>query len=99
MVSDEITVSIRGGCRDLRRVVDLDGDVLDMLVQKRMNTDAANQLFRALMRGRESVPLDTTTDKPGSYRSPEREVLRSVSHCRERYANNRAEVSHGHTRG
>ena len=39
--SDEITVSILGRCRDLWRTVDLDGDVLDMLLQKRMNPDAA----------------------------------------------------------
>ena len=51
-----------------------------------------------LLAEREQVPIDITTDKLGSYRSAKREVMPSVPHCRERYANNRAEVSHAHTR-
>lgn len=38
------------------------------------------------------------TDKLRSYAAAKREVVPSVPHCQEQYANNRAEVSHEHTR-
>lgn len=95
---DEMTVSIGGERRYLWRAVDQDGDMLDTLIQKRKNTDAANRFFRKLMTGQGRVPLDITTDKLGSCRAAKREVMCSVPHHCERYANNRAEVSHEHTR-
>ena len=44
------------------------------------------------------VPLEITTDKLRSYGSAKREVIPSVRHCQDQYANNRAEVSHEPTR-
>lgn len=95
---DEMTVSIRGERRYLWRAVDQDGDVLDILVQKRKNTEAAKRFFLKLVKGQGSVPLDITTDKLESYRAAKREVIRTAPHHRERCGNNRAEVSHEHTR-
>lgn len=95
---DERTVSIHGQRRYLWRAVDQDGDVVDILVQKRKNTAAAKWFFRKLLKGQGGVPLDITTNKLGSYRAAKREEMRSVPHCQDRYANNRAEVSHEHTR-
>ena len=44
------------------------------------------------------MPLDITTDKLPSYGAAKKEVMPSVAHCKDRYANNRAEVSHEQTR-
>ena len=95
---DEMVVSIGGKRRYLWRAVDQDGDVLDILVQKRKDTTSATRFFRKLLKGQGEVPLEITTDKLGSYVAAKREVMPSVPHCRDRYANNRAEVSHEHTR-
>ncbi len=89
-----MVVSIGGKRRYLWRAVDHDGDVLDILVQKRKDTKAANRFFRKLLKGQGEVPSDITTDKLGSYAAAKRDVMSAVPHCCERYANNRAEVSH-----
>ena len=95
---DEMVVSIGGKRRYLWRAVDQDGDVLDVLVQKRKDTKSAKRFFRKLVKGHGEVPLEITTDKLGSYVAAKRDVMPSVPHCRDRYANNRAEISHEHTR-
>jgi putative transposase len=95
---DEMTISIRGERRYLWPAVDQDGDVLEIRLQKDKNTAAAKRIFRRLLKGQESVPLDITTDQHGGYRAAKRKVMRSVHHCRDRYANNRVELSHEHTR-
>jgi putative transposase len=43
-------------------------------------------------------PIEMTTDKLRSYAVAKREMMPSVVHCQDKYANNRAEVSHEHTR-
>jgi len=49
---DEVyIVMIRGERRYLWRAVDQDGDVLDILVQKRKNKQAAVRFFKKLMKG------------------------------------------------
>ena len=93
-----MVVSIGGKRRYLWRAVDQDGDVLDILVQTRKDTRSARRFFRKLLKGQGELPMGITTDKLGSYVAAKREVMASVPHCRDRYANNRAEVSHEHTR-
>ena len=95
---DEVTVSIQGQHRYLWRAVDQDGDVIDILVQKRKDTRAAKRFFTKLLKSQSQTPLEFTTDRLGSYRAAKRQVMPSVAHCQDRYANNRAEVSHQHTR-
>jgi putative transposase len=65
----------------------------------RDNKRAAKRFFRKLLKGRERVPIDMTTDKLRSYAAAKREMMPSVIHCQDKYANNRAEVSQEHTRG
>ena len=48
--------------------------------------------------GQRQLPIDITTDKLPSYGAAKRKVMPSVVHCTDKYANNRAEVSHEHTR-
>jgi transposase-like protein len=89
-------MSIRGGRRYLRRAVDQDGDMLDILVQKRKDKQAAKRFFRKFPKA--PVPLDITSDKLPSYGAAKKEVMPSVAHWKDKYANNRAEESHEHTR-
>ena len=95
---DEVTVSIQGQRRYLWRAVDQDGEVIDILVQKRKDTRAAKRFFIKLLKSQGQTPIELTTDKLRSYAAAKREVMPSVPHCQDRYANNRAEVSHEHTR-
>src|SRR5262245_5254395 len=91
-------VTIAGARHYLWRAVDQEGEVLDVLVQKRRDTRTAKRLFRQLLKGLHYVPRRLVTDKLGSYRAAHRELLPSVSHCHDKRANNRAEVSHQPTR-
>jgi len=82
----------------LWRAVDQDGDLIDVLVQKRKDRKAAKRFFRKMLKHQGEPPNRITTDKRRSYAAAKREVIPSVIHRQERYANNRAEVSHQHTR-
>jgi putative transposase len=91
-------VTIAGARPYLWRAVDQDGEVLDILVQKRRDTRAAKRFFRKLLKGLRYVPRRLVTDKLGSYGAARKELLPRVSHCHDKRANNRAEVSHQPTR-
>jgi len=96
---DEVyIVMIRGERRYLWRAVDQDGDVLDILVQKRKNKQAAVRFFKKLMKGQGRSARLIVTDKLPSYGAARKVIMPTSMHCHERYANNRAEVSHEHTR-
>lgn len=95
---DEVMVNIQGKQCYLWRAVDQDGDTLDILIQKRKNKKAALRFFRKLLRGQGSLPIRIVTDKLPSYGAAKKELMPSVVHCQDRYANNRCEVSHEHTR-
>ena len=95
---DEVVVTINGERQYLWRAVDQDGDVIDILVQSRRNRLAAERFFRKLLKAQGEVPLRLVTDKLKSYSSALRTIMPSVHHDTQRYANNRAEVSHQPTR-
>ena len=95
---DELFVKINGRQQYLWRAVDEDGDVLDILVQSRRNRRAAVRFFRKLRKKQGRLPRRLITDKLRTYPAACRTVIPSVVHCTDRYANNRAEVSHQPTR-
>jgi len=82
----------------LWRAVDQDGDQIDVLVQKRKDKKAATRFFRKVLKHQGETPNSITTDKLRSYAAAKREVMPSVVHCQDPYANNKAEVSHQPTR-
>jgi len=82
----------------LWRAVDQDGNLIDVLVQKRKDKRAAKRFFRKMLKHQGATPTRIATDKLRSYGAAKREVMPSVIHCQDRYANNRAEVSHQPTR-
>ena len=95
---DEVFVTIQGQRHYLWRAVDQEGDVLDLLVQSRRDCRAATRFFRKLLQGQECQPGRLVTDKLSSDTAAHRAVMPSVAHRTDRYANNRAEVSHQPTR-
>ena len=72
--------------------------MLDILVQSRKDKRAAKRFFRKLLKGQRRIPDELTSDKLRSYAAAKREAMPSVVHCQDTYTNNRAEVSHKHTR-
>ncbi len=96
---DEVyIVTVRGGRRYLWRAIDQDGDVLDILVQKRKDKRAAEHFFKKLTKGQGRSAREIVTDKLPSYGAARKAIMSTSMHCCDRYANNRAEVSHEHTR-
>jgi len=91
---DELFVTIQGQRQYLWRAVDQDGDVIDILLQPRRDQRAAKLFFRKLLKSQGRVPWRLITDKLRSYGAAHRTVMPSIIHETERYANNRAEVSH-----
>ena len=79
---DEVTVSIQGQRRYLWRAVDQDGDVIDILVQKRKDTRAAKRFFIKLLKSQGQTPIELTTDKLRSYTAAKREVMPSVPNAK-----------------
>jgi putative transposase len=96
---DEVNiVTIQGGRHYLWRAIDQDSNVIDILVQKRKDKRVAKRFFRKILKRQGQSPRRMVTDKLRSYGAAKREVMPSVVHCRDRYANNRAEASHQHAR-
>ena len=77
---DEMAVRIRGKRMWLGRAVDDEGEVLDMLVQKRRNKHAALRLLRKLLKNQAIHPETIVTDKLASYGAAIRELG-----CRDRH--------------
>jgi len=95
---DEVCLTIKGEHHYLWRAVDQEGNVLDILVQRRRDKQAAKKFFRKLLKGLTYVPRVIVTDKLQSYGAAKRELLPGVEHRQHRYLNNRAENSHQPTR-
>jgi putative transposase len=89
-----VCLTIKGERHYLWRAVDQDGNVLDILVQRRRDKRAAKKFFRKLLKGLAYVPRVIVTDKLKSYGAAKREILPGVEHRQHRYLNNRAENSH-----
>src|SRR2546427_5241857 len=66
---DEMVVRIAGKRMYLWRAVDHEGEVLDMLVQRRRDKRAELRLMRKLLKKQGFMPTLLTTDKLGSYGS------------------------------
>jgi putative transposase len=91
---DKVFIRINSKQHYLWRAVDQDGDAIDILVQPSRDQRAAERFFRRILRGQGKKPFRIITDKLRSYSAAMRTILGKVAHNTERYANNRAEVSH-----
>jgi transposase-like protein len=78
----------------LWHAVDHEGEVLDMLVQRRRDKRAALRLMRKLLRKQGFTPKLLTTDKLGSYGAAFRHLRLTCRHEQRMRKNNRTEISH-----
>ena len=78
----------------LLRAVDDEGEVLDLLVQRRRNKAAAVKLMRKLLKKQGFAPKVLVTDKLRSYGAAKSEIGMSARHEQGLRMNNRAENSH-----
>ena len=95
---DEVFVIIQGERHYLWRVVDQDGDTIDILVQRRRNKKAAERFFRRVLKGQGGEPRWLVTDKLKSYDAAHRTIMPTVTHINRVSTHNRAEESHQPTR-
>ena len=92
---DEMVVRINGKRMYMWRAVDKEGEVLDVLVQKRRNKKAALKLMKKLLKNQGFVPDEFVTDGLPSYKT-----AMKVLGCQKRHKpgrlrdNNRVENSH-----
>src|SRR2546429_3584839 len=77
---DEMVVRIAGERMYLWRAVDHEGEILDMLVQRRRDTRAALRLMRKLLKKHGFVPKLLVTDKLRSYASAFRRLRLTCPH-------------------
>jgi transposase-like protein len=91
---DEVVVSIGGQRRYMWRAVDSEGEVLDVLIQRRRDKTAAFKSLRKLLRTQGFSAAIIVTDKLGSYGAALRTIGFSDRHEQGLRANNRAENSH-----
>jgi transposase-like protein len=92
---DEAMAKIGGRRMIIWRAVDDEGEVLDVLVQKRRDKAAALKLLRRLLKNQGIHPETITTDKLASYGAAARELNLTDRHRPGGMrANNRAENSH-----
>ena len=91
---DEVFVNIGGKQMYLWRAVDGEGTVLDVLVQKRRNKQAALKLMRKLLKNQGVHPTQIVTDKLKSYGAAFRDLRLAHLHETGHRRNNRAESSH-----
>src|SRR6266446_2549410 len=91
---DEMVIRIAGVRMYLWRAVDHEGEVLDMLVQRRRDTRAALRLMRKLLKKQGFAPKLLVTDKLHSYTSAFRRLRLTCAHEQGLRKNNRTENSH-----
>ena len=91
---DEMVVRIAGKRMYLWRAVDHEGEVVDLLVQRRRDTRSALRLMRKLLKKQGFVPKLLVTDKLRSYASAARHLRLTCRHEQGLRKNNRAGNSH-----
>ena len=91
---DEMVVRIAGEHLYLWRAVDDEGEVLEVLVQRRRDKAAAGKLMRKLLKKQGFAPAVITTDKLGSYGAAFAKLGLTARHEQGLRQNNRAELSH-----
>jgi putative transposase len=93
-----VVISINGKTQFHVRAVDVDGFVLDALVQSREGRRAAEKLLRKLIRKQSRTPCVMVTDKLGSDGAARTGMGMTFEHRQHKDLNNRAESSHLPTR-
>jgi transposase-like protein len=89
---DEMAVLIAGRRFWLWRAVDDEGEVLDLLVQRRRDARAATKLMRKLLKKQGFAPKTLVTDRLRSYGAAKTQLGLSARHEQGLRKNNRAKI-------
>ncbi|MEU7875411.1 IS6 family transposase [Dactylosporangium sp. NPDC049140] len=91
---DETYIKLNGVWWYVYRAVDQYGQVIDVLVSARRDTDAARRFFRRALSVLKVTPTEVITDAAAVYPGVLDELIPSAWHHVERYANNPIEADH-----
>ncbi len=92
---DETYVKVAGRWHYLYRAIDSEGNLVETMLSKTRDMDAAKRFFACALKAVGEVPEKVTTDGHDSYPRAVRETLGSdVCHRTSRYRNNRIEQDH-----
>jgi transposase-like protein len=91
---DETYVKVNGVWRYVYRAVDQDGQVIDVLVSARRDSDAARRFLRRALTTLKVTPIEVVTDAAAVYPRVLDELVSAAWHHVERWANNRIEADH-----
>jgi transposase-like protein len=92
---DETYLKVNGTWRYLFRAIDQFGQVIDVFLSPRRNTDAARRFFAQAINRTRISPVEATTDRYRVYPGVLDEMLPAALHCTEVHANNALETDHG----
>jgi transposase-like protein len=91
---DETYVKVNGVWRYVYRAVDQHGHVIDVLVSKQRDGDAARRFFHRAFTTLNVTPTEVVTDAAPVYPKVLDELIPAAWHHVERYENNRIEADH-----
>jgi transposase-like protein len=91
---DETLVKVNGVWRYVYRAVDQHGQVIDVLVSKRRDAQAARRFFTRALATLRVTPSEVVTDAAPVYPRVLDELVPAAWHHVEQYANNRIEADH-----
>ena len=92
---DETYVKVAGRWHYVYRAIDQLGQVVDVLVSRRRDANAARRFFKQAIGETKVNPVEVTTDRAPVYTAVLEERLPAARHRTDRYANNRIECAHG----
>ena len=95
---DEVRLKIKGEVFWLWRLVDSEGEEIEILLQRRRNAKAATRFLKKALHRVGTTPRVMVTDKLRSYKKAHRNLMKSSNHRSHKGLNNRAENSHQPTR-
>jgi transposase-like protein len=88
---DETYVKVAGHWRYVYRAIDQFGQVIEVFVSGRRDTNAAHRFFQRAIGAAKVTPVEVTTDQAPVYPAVLAELLPSAWHRTDRYGNNRVE--------
>lgn len=95
---DEMRIKIKAEIFWVWRLIDSEGEEIEILLQKRRNAKAVIRFLKRVLKMAVVLPRVMITDKLKSYRKAPRILCKSMEHRSHKRLNNRIENSHQPTR-
>jgi transposase-like protein len=87
-------MKVAGQWRYVYRAIDEHGQVIDVFVPPRRNSEAASRFFERAIGTRKATPQEVVTNRAPSYPVVLEELAPAAWHLSDRHANNRIEADH-----